>query len=71
MKEVLPVASAQNIFDLRLKDFGPYVGLDVTRNGKHLLLAGKKGHIALLDWKKKNLVTEFQAKEKVRDVCFL
>jgi U3 small nucleolar RNA-associated protein 7 len=56
---------------LRLKDFGPYIGFDVTRNGKFILLGGRKGHLAMVDWKSKKLITEFQAKEKVRDVCFL
>ena len=36
-----------------------------------MLLGGRKGHIALLDWKRKDLVNEFQAKQMVRDVKFL
>ena len=71
MKENLPCQVANNIFDLRLTDFGPYGSLSVTKNGKHVLLGGNKGHLAMLDWKKKDLVVEFQAKEKVNDVCFL
>jgi U3 small nucleolar RNA-associated protein 7 len=67
----LPIQAANNIFSLRLTDFGPYNGLDVTRNGKYVLLGGRKGHLAMVEWKSKRLVTEFQAKEKVRDVCFL
>ena len=70
LKKVLPIQNAHDIFDLRLPDFGPYSGLDVTRNGQHVLLGGKKGHLAMLDWKRKNLVMEFQARDKVRDVCF-
>ena len=35
------------------------------------MIGSKKGHIALLDWKKKDLLCEFQAKEIVRDVHFL
>lgn len=54
-----------------MTDFGPYVGLDVTRNGKYLLLGGKKGHLSIVDWKQKSLVLEFHAKELVRDVKFL
>jgi len=34
-------------------------------------LAGKKGHISLIDWKRKDLVCEFQVKQLVRDVQFL
>ena len=70
LKEVLPIKNSNDIFNLSLKDFGPY-NLDITRNGKHLLLAGRKGHIAMLDWKNKSLVCEFQPKDKVRDICFL
>lgn len=53
-----------------MNEFGPY-SLDTTRNGKYLLLAGRKGHLAMLEWKTKNLVCEFQAKDRVRDVCFM
>jgi U3 small nucleolar RNA-associated protein 7 len=67
---VLPVQNAHDIFNLKLTEFGPY-SIDITKNGKHLLLAGRKGHLAMVDWKTKGLVCEFQAKDKVRDVCFL
>lgn len=70
LKELLPVQAAQNIFDLTLQEYGPYA-FDVTRNGRHLLLGGKKGHLSLLDWKRKDLVSEFQAKQLIRDVKFL
>lgn len=63
--------SANNIFDIALNEFGPYSALDVTRNGKNVLLGGKKGHLAVVNWKKKDLKTEFQAKQLVRDVKFL
>ena len=71
LKENLPCQVANNIFDLRLTDFGPYGSLSVTKNGRHVLLGGNKGHLAMLDWKKKDLVVEFNAKERVNDVCFL
>jgi len=45
--------------------------MDYTRNGKHLLLAGEKGQVAILDWKAKNLLTEFSVKERIRDACWL
>jgi len=44
---------------LRLPDFGPYVALDVTRNGKYILMGSRKGHLAMIEWKTKRLVTEF------------
>ena len=71
LKKTLPMQNAHDIFDLRLKDFGPYSGLSVTRNGQYVLLGGRKGHLAMLEWKRKSLLMEFQAKDKVRDVCFL
>jgi len=45
--------------------------MDISRNGKHLLLAGKKGHMAMLEWRNKNLVSEFNVKDKVHCVKFL
>ena len=36
-----------------------------------MLLASSMGHISLLDWQKKDLITEFHVKEKIRDVKFL
>jgi U3 small nucleolar RNA-associated protein 7 len=71
LKNLLPVQAAQSIFDLTLADYGPYRAFDVTKNGRHLLLAGNKGHLAMVDWRHKDLVCEFQAKELVRDVKFL
>ena len=71
MKEMVGIQNANSIFDLKLDAFGPYKSLDFTRNGQHLVIGSKKGHIALLDWKKKDLLCEFQAKEIVRDVHFL
>ena len=62
LSNMLGVQNANSIFDLNLKDFGPYRSLDFTRNGKHLLIGSKKGHIAMLDWKNKDLVVEFQTK---------
>lgn len=47
------------------------MGLDVTRNGKNIILGGKKGHLSVVNWKKKDLKTEFQAKQLIRDVKFL
>jgi U3 small nucleolar RNA-associated protein 7 len=44
---------------LKLDDFGPYKSLDYTRNGKYMIMASRKGHIAMIEWKKKDLVCEF------------
>ena len=69
IKEHLPTDNVHNIFNLEL-EHGPY-HVDYTRNGKHLLMGGRKGHICMMDWKNKELVTEFSVNEKIRDVKFL
>ena len=57
------------IFDLNL-EYGFY-SIDYTRNGGYLALAGTRGHVAILDWKRKDLKCEFNVKDKIRDIKFL
>lgn len=59
---MLGVQNAQSVFDLELPDFSPYKSMDYTRNGQYLLTGSKKGHVAVMEWKKKDLVCEFQTK---------
>lgn len=61
---------AKKVFDLMLPELGPY-RVDFTRNGRHLLLGGRRGHLALMDWQRYHPVCEVQVKETVRDVHFL
>eukprot|EP00048_Salpingoeca_helianthica_P020808 m.8625 g.8625 ORF g.8625 m.8625 type:complete len:539 (+) comp5259_c0_seq1:3-1619(+) len=68
--EHVDVASAQKIFHLDLKTFGPY-SLDYTPNGRHLVLGGRRGHVAAFDWETKALHCELHLKETVRDVQWL
>ncbi len=65
LKKHVDVRTAYNSFSLALDHFGPYT-CRYTRNGKFLLLGGEKGHVALLDWKKKKLVTETHVKVSER-----
>ena len=69
LKPILQKDIIDSVFSLDL-DHGPYC-VDYTRNGQYVLLGGEKGHVSLIDWKKKDLVTEFKVKERVRDVKFL
>eukprot|EP00466_Bigelowiella_natans_P009011 jgi/Bigna1/48085/estExt_Genewise1.C_220050 len=67
-KEV-DVRTKDKIFNLDMK-FGPYF-MDFTREGRYVLLGGKKGHLSVFEWKKFNLQTEFHVQETIRDVSLL
>jgi len=62
--------SAAKSFDLNLADFGPYK-ISYTRNGRYLLLGGRRGHMAALDWTSKSLMCEFNTGESVHAVRWL
>lgn len=51
-------------------NFGDYQ-VDFSRDGRFLALAGSKGHVAVLEWKHKKLLCEFNTYEKNRAVKFL
>lgn len=67
--EAVGVQQARKSFDLNL-DLGPYT-VDYSRNGKQLLLAGQKGHIATCDWRSGKPGCELNLNETVRDVKWL
>lgn len=71
LKEAVATETAKKgKFELKLDDLGPYVA-DYTRNGRELLLAGRKGHIATMDWREGTLGCELQLGETVRDAKWL
>ncbi|KAG6819549.1 hypothetical protein H0H93_010795 [Arthromyces matolae] len=51
-------------------DGGPYRSR-YTRNGRHLAVAGRTGHVATFDWLTGTLHSELQLQETCRDITFL
>lgn len=68
--EAVDTGIARKVFDLSLPSLGPYT-VDCTRSGRHMLLGGRKGHLALIDRERLKTVCEVQVGETVRDVKFL
>lgn len=70
IKESVSIETAKKGFELKLDALGPYV-CDYTRNGRELLLAGRKGHVATMDWRDGRLGCELQLGETIRDAKWL
>lgn len=70
IKKHVDIQTAKKAFTLKLEDLGPYT-LDYSRTGNHLLIGGKKGHVAAFDWKQGILQSEIQLGETVRAVKWL
>ncbi|KAK9454284.1 WD40-repeat-containing domain protein [Dipodascopsis uninucleata] len=70
LRKQVDVTTAQRGFELKLDHFGPY-RLDYTRNGRKLLLGGRKGHVAAFDFREGSLDTELHLGETVRAVKYL
>lgn len=51
-------------------DGGPYRSR-YTRNGRHLAIVGKTGHVATFDWQTGTMHAELQLQETCRDITFL
>ena len=68
-KNILSQKNAKQVFKLDL-DFGNY-NISYSLNGRHILLTSEIGHVSIIDWKKKDLVTEFQIQDKLRAAKFL
>lgn len=70
LQQNVDVATSKKHFDLKLPEYGPY-NIDYTRNGRSLLIGGKKGHVASFDWQKGSLDCELFLNETVHDVKYL
>lgn len=70
IRSSVAMESAKKGFELKLEGMGPYT-CDYTRNGRDLLLAGRKGHVATMDWRSGKLGCELQLGETVRDAKWL
>ncbi|KAH9475805.1 putative U3 small nucleolar RNA-associated protein 7 [Psilocybe cubensis] len=51
-------------------DGGPYRSR-YTRNGRHLAIAGRNGHVSTFDWQTGTIHAELQLQETCRDITFL
>lgn len=70
LRRNVTVETAKKGFELKLDVLGPY-SVDYTRNGRGLLLAGRKGHVSTMDWRAGKLGCELQLQETVRDAKWL
>lgn len=64
------IATAHKRFELKLEELGPY-RFDYSRNGRDLLVAGRKGHVATMEWREGKLGCELQLGETIRDARWL
>jgi hypothetical protein len=51
--------AARKAFDLNLPDLGPY-SMAYTRAGRHIVLGGARGHLAVMEWQRGHLTCEVQ-----------
>ena len=70
LKQELAIETARKGFELKLVELGPYIA-EYSRNGRHLILAGRKGHVSTIDWRAGELGCELQLGETIRDAKWL
>ncbi|KAH3902717.1 probable U3 small nucleolar RNA-associated protein 7 [Saccharomycodes ludwigii] len=70
IKASVDITTANKALDLKLNEFAPYK-INYSRNGTHLLICGRKGHIASMDWRKGELRGELFLNETCNDATYL
>jgi len=70
IRENVDLSTQAKMFNLELDKLGPYT-FDYTRNGRDMLIAGKKGHISTFNWKNGKLGCELFLNETIRDAKWL
>ena len=70
IKAQASLETAKKGFELNLDELGPY-RISYTRSGRDLLLAGRKGHLATMQWRDGKLGCELQLGETIRDATWL
>ena len=68
--QAVDLQTQRKAYNMKLDKFGPYRAC-YTTNGKHLLLGGGKGHLAVVNWEHAQIKKEIHVRETVRDVTFL
>jgi len=68
--KAVDITNASKHFELKLEKLGPYK-LNYFRNGRYLLLGGRRGHVAAFDWVTKDLLCEFNVRESIHAVQWL
>ncbi|KAI4695473.1 uncharacterized protein J4E84_002100 [Alternaria hordeiaustralica] len=71
IKREVGMETAKKGFELKLDGLGPYDVCEYSRNGRDLLIAGRKGHVATFDWRDGKVGCELQLNETVRDARWL
>lgn len=69
IRAAVNVQTAAHAFELDLA-MGDYL-CQYSRNGAALMLASSYGHLALLDWREKELTLELNLRERISAGCFL
>lgn len=70
LRQDVAIETAKKGFELKLEGLGPYAA-EYSRNGRDLLLFGRKGHVAATEWREGKLGCELQLGETLRDARWL